>query len=489
MPLSTIWPLSPGDSGVPQQPAHAVVHGTDLNVPPLARRLAQSCMSPAFELDDLLADKARTCLQDLIGCAFESLGKPWSRQAQALAAPMASVAPAVPGGLRGATVIGQAQAVSPLDAAFVNAVMGHGLVREDMHSASISHLGVAVLPAVLALSQQVRVSGRELLSAVVVGYEVGARVGGALMDARIARVFRPTGITGPLAAAAAGSRLLGLTIEQTTHALALAANTVGGFNEWGHTGGSEMYFHVGHAARNGVSSALLARAGAFGSPTALDGQAGLFASHGKREQAAGVNLFDGGAEIMSVYHKPVPACNFAQTATQAALALAQGGQCPVEQIRSITIRVPSAGAHYPGCDFRGPYAHVLQAKMSIQYNVVAALMRAGVTEANFDLLQDPTLHALLACTRLEIDDDMTHAYPGHQGGGVEVTLQDGRRLDKRLVDVVNASPQEVYERFRSAAQAVVGPARAEQIGTLLDGLERLDDAGQLAAALAPAASS
>jgi hypothetical protein len=84
---------------------------------------------------------------------------------------------------------------------------------------------------------------------------------------------------------------------------------------------------------------------------------------------------------------------------------------------------------------------------------------------------------------------MTHAYPGHQGGGVEVTLQDGRRLDKRLVDVVNASPQEVYERFRSAAQAVVGPARAEQIGTLLDGLERLDDAGQLAAALAPAASS
>lgn len=463
------------------QSALARGHGTDSIIPPLAHRLAQSCTDPAIEWNPKLADKVRTCLKDLMGCAFESLGKPWSRQAQALASPVAAGAQ---GGLRGATVIGQAQAVSPLDAAFVNAVMGHGLVREDMHSASISHLGVAVLPAVLALSQQVRVSGRDLISAVIVGYEVGARVGRALMDARLARVFRPTGITGPLAAAAAGARILGLNVEQTTHAIALAANTVGGFNEWGHTGGSEMYFHVGYAARSGVSSALLARAGAFGSPSALDGQAGLFASHGKREQALRVNMFEGGAEILSVYHKPVPACNFAQTATQAALALAQRGQCRVDQISSITIQVPSAGAQYPGCDFLGPFDHVLQAKMSIQYNVVAALMCCGVTEANFDLLQDPTLHALLANTRLVTDEAMTRAYPEHQGGGVLVTLQDGSQLHERLVDVVNATSQEVDERFRSAVEAVIGRSRAERVSTLLADLEHLDDAGQLAAALA-----
>ena len=463
------------------QPDFAIGHGTDLITPPLARRLAQSCIDPALDRDSKLAEKVRTCLQDLIGCAFESLGKPWSRQAQALAIPVVSMAH---GGLRGSTVMGQAQEVSPLDAAFVNAVMGHGLVREDMHSASISHLGVAVLPAVLALSQQVRVSGRDFISAVVVGYEVGARVGRALMDARLARVYRPTGITGPLAAAAAGARILSLNVEQTTNAIALAANTVGGFNEWGHTGGSEMYFHVGYAARSGVSSALLARAGAFGSPSALDGQAGLFASYGKREQALCVKLFEGEAEILSVYHKPVPACNFAQTATQAALALAQGGQCPVDQISSITIQVPSAGAQYPGCDFRGPYDHVLQAKMSIQYNVVAALMCARVNEANFDLLQDPTLHALLANTRLVTDEDMNRAYPGQQGGGVLVTLRDGRQLHKRLSDVVNATPQEVYERFRLAVESVMSPSRAEQICRLLGELEHLDDVGQLAGALA-----
>mgnify|MGYP006277954725 CR=1 FL=1 len=467
---------------MPQRAAFAVSPGIGPHLLSLAQRLAQQSYAyPLAQIDVRLADKARTCLQDFIGCAFESLGKPWSRQALALTAP---INPGATDALRGATVIGRAGCMSPLDAAFVNAVLGHGLVREDMHSASISHLGVAVLPAVLALSQQTQVSGRDFLAAVVVGYEVGARIGRALMDARIARTFRPTGITGPLAAAAAGARLLGLNMEQTTHALALAANTVGGFNEWGHTGGSEMYFHVGYAARNGVSSVLLARAGAFGSPSALDGQAGLFASHGKREQAQWVSLFEGEAEILSVYHKPVPACNFAQTACQAALALAQSGRCPVEQIQLITVRVPSAGANYPGCDFLGPYAHVLQAKMSIQYNVVAALMCAGVSEANFDLLEDPKLHALLAKTRLEIDDDMTRVYPGSQGGGVEVVLRDGRRMDKRLVDVVNASPREVFERFSSATRAVVGPTHAEQIERLIDGLEHLDDAGQLAAILA-----
>lgn len=122
--------------------------------------------------------------------------------------------------------------------------------------------------------------------------------------------------------------------------------------------------------------------------------------------------------------------------------------------------------------------------MSIQYNVVAALMCAGVTEANFDLLQDPTLHALLANTRLVTDEAMTNAYPGHQGGGVLVTLRDGRQLHERLVDVVNATPQEVGQRFRSAVQAAMGPVHAERVCSLLDRLEHLDDAGQLAAALA-----
>lgn len=452
--------------------------GADRAASPLATRLARELAAAPRDLGEEVAAKVRTCLYDLIGCALEAGGHPWSRQAQAIAARA---------GAAGVTIIGSRQTAAVADAAFVNAVMGHGLVREDMHAASISHLGVAVIPAVLALAQLRRASGRELLAAIVAGYEVGARIGRALMDPDLARMRRPTGLTGPIGAAAAGALLLGLDQAQTTSALALAANTTAGLNEWGHTGGSEMYFHPGFAARNAVTAVLLAEAGAFASPSALDGEAGLFTSLGKRASADAVRLFTGSPEILAVYHKPVPACNFAQTPTQVALTLARAGKCPPGRIEAITIRVPRAGAAYPGCDFRGPFAHVLQAKMSIQYNVAATLLTGDASEANFGLLEDAALQRLLARTRLEVDAAMTRAYPAQQGGAVEVLLVDGTRHDERLPDVVNATSAEVRERFRAAAAVRLGAGAAARIEQLIEQLQDSDDAGRLPAALgAPA---
>ena len=93
-------------------------------------------------------------------------------------------------------------------------------------------------------------------------------------------MFRPTGLIGAIGGAAAGARLLGLDEDETVSALALAANTAGGLNEWPHGGGGEMFFHAGFAARNAVTALMLARAGARASESALDGRAGLFAAFG-----------------------------------------------------------------------------------------------------------------------------------------------------------------------------------------------------------------
>jgi 2-methylcitrate dehydratase PrpD len=213
--------------------------------------------------------------------------------------------------------------------------MGHGLVREDMHAGSISHLGIVVLPALLALAQTRRVSGREFIVAAAVGYEAGGQIGRAAMDAEIARIHRPTG---PIAGAAAGARLLGLDVDQTTSALALAANTTLGFNQWAHTGGSEMFFQAGFAARNALTAVRLAELGAYASPSALDGEAGLFAALRKRSAASKVELFRAAPEILSGYLKPVPACNFAQTASQAAPAIAGAKGWAPERIASIVVR-------------------------------------------------------------------------------------------------------------------------------------------------------
>ncbi len=426
-------------------------------------------------LPSAVIDKTKLCLFDLIGCAFESRALPWSRQAIGLAQSANE--------RQGATIIGSRQRVAYGDAAFANAVMGHGLVREDMHSGSISHLGIVVLPTLLALSQYRRVSGLDFITAAVIGYEVGGQVGRAAMDAEVAKIHRPTGISGPIGAAAAGARLLALNVEAMTSALALGTNTTLGFNQWAHTGGSEMFFQAGFAARNAVAAVRLAEAGAFASPSALDGEAGLFAALNKRSSAARVAMFAGEPEILSVYHKPIPACNFAQTACQAALRLSRDKKIVADRIGSITVRVPRAGKLYPGCDFSGPFAHILQAKMSIQYNVAAALILGDVSEKNFDLLQHPALHRLIGMTQLEVDGEMTRAYPGLQGGAVEVTEIGGAVHQLRLENVVNATAEEVRARFKVAATSVVGTTRAAEIEHFIDTLEQSEDAGALSASL------
>lgn len=319
---------------------------------PLARQMARSVLT--LDLGDFgpeVVAKAKLCLLDFLSCAFEAGNHPWSRQAIAIAQ-----------GDGSATIIGTSQLSSPADAAFANAVMGHGLVREDMHAASIAHHGVVIWPALLALSEQTPLRGDRLLAAAIIGYETGARIGRALLTSDLARLYRPTGLVAPPGAALAGSFALGLSEDAATSAIAIAANTSSGLNEWPHAGGSDMYFHPGFAASNAIKAIGLATAGAFGSETILEGEAGLFAAFRRQAAPDAIALFpDGESEIMAVYNKPVPACNFAQTAAQAALRvsheLADAGE-----IDRVVIRAPDAAVRYPGCDSMGPYRNALQAK-------------------------------------------------------------------------------------------------------------------------------
>src|SRR6202789_2843787 len=233
---------------------------------PLSIRMASAIASQRDS--DISADareKLKVCLLDFLACAFEAHTLPWARQAQGLAA----------AGAGPCSIIGTSVKAPAIDAVFANSVAGHGLVREDMHTGSVSHLGIVVLPPLLALAEQRRLDGRSFTAAAIVGYEVGGRIGRALVTPEFARTFRPTGFTGPLAAAAACSRLLGLDQAATASALSLAANFVGGQNQWPHTGGDEMFFEAGVAARNGLTAAQLAALGAYGSGKAARGGTGV----------------------------------------------------------------------------------------------------------------------------------------------------------------------------------------------------------------------
>ena len=258
-------------------------------------------------------------------------------------------------------------------------------------------------------------------------------------------------------------------------ALGFAANSTGGLNEWPYCGGDEMFFHPGFAARSAVTAVELASLGARASESALDGRAGLFAGLNKSECIARVAPFSGEAfEIMSVYYKPAPACNYAQTACQAALNLSS---VVTRDIDSILVKASAAAVQYPGCDYPGPFERILQAKMSIQYCVAATLARGVIEESNYHLVDDPEINRLTGITNLEIDPAFTAAYPGAQGTEVILKLRDGRITRTKLDDVIPATPEQIRARFRSACK------NARAIEAIVDELDEQEDMSILSGGL------
>ena len=154
----------------------------------LARALARAALAvDPGRFDAEVIAKAKICLLDFLSCAFEARNHPWSRQAIGIAREARN----------GATIVGTGMLASPGDAAFANATMGHGLVREDMHAASICHHGVVIWPTLLALSERTPLSGATFLAAAIIGYETGAQIGRALFTADLARLgLRDPGGTG-----------------------------------------------------------------------------------------------------------------------------------------------------------------------------------------------------------------------------------------------------------------------------------------------------
>ncbi|MFM2126211.1 MAG: hypothetical protein RL328_2662 [Acidobacteriota bacterium] len=436
----------------------------------LARRIVQSTESVTFDsLPREVTDKVKICLMDFLSAAYESLDLPWSRQALDIAQRGSGVA----------NIAGSAARVPAGDAAFVNAVLGHGLVREDMHTGSVSHLGVVVFPTLLALAQERPVSGRDLITAAVCGYEVSAQIGRALMKPENVRQYRPTGICGPPGAAMAGARAMGLSTDATISALAFGMNMAAGLNEWPYSGSDEMFFHVGFAARNAVMAAQLASLGASCSETSLDGTAGFFRALGCMDRVEMVQPFASGYEILSVFHKPAPACNYAQTATQAAAELGRG--VSTSEIQSIRVRSTAAAIAYPGCNHAGPFSKTLQAKMSIHFCVAAALKRGVIEEANYRNLNDPEITRLASVTTLELDDELNSAYPKQQGSEVILTLRNGQTLSRRLPDVIPATPAEIRARFRKAAAPYVD---VDVLEATIDTLETVPHAARVAELMA-----
>src|SRR4051812_42815269 len=173
-------------------------------------------------------------------------------------------------------VFGTSLRRSAADAALTNGTAAHALDYDDMCFVSLAHPSAPLVAAALAAAEVAGAPGRAVLDAYIVGFELEGRLGRAMNPRHYQRGWHCTATLGTIGAAAAASRLLGLDVGATGHALAIAASEASGLKE--NFGTMVKPLHAGLAARNGVVAAQLARAGMTASAAAIDGPQGFLAA-------------------------------------------------------------------------------------------------------------------------------------------------------------------------------------------------------------------
>lgn len=367
-----------------------------------------------------------------------------------------------------ARILFDGRAVSPVGAALAGAASIDSLDAHDGHPLTKGHTGVAVIPALFAFLDAEApatgiIDGRELLTQVVLGYEVGTRAGIALHAT--APDYHTSGSWNALACAALGARVLGLDRERTGHALGIAEY---------HGPRSQMMRCIDHptmlkdgsgwGALAGVSAAYLAADGFTGAPALTLGEnavAELWSDLGSRWR------------ILEQYFKPYPVCRWGQPAVEAALSVVRAHDLRADDIEHVEVTTFHEATRLAA---RRP-ADTEQAQYSLPFPVAAALVYGTVGPAQIgdDGLNEPTVLRLSQTMTLRESDDYNRRFPAERWAHVVITLRDGRTLVSPPAtargDVVTAlSDGEIAAKFHDLAGPVLGRERTSRLQTAVAGL-------------------
>jgi 2-methylcitrate dehydratase PrpD len=353
------------------------------------RKLAAFAASLTFEaLPREVVEKAKLCILDTLGCCIFGNSLPSLHKLAAVIL--------AEGSAPQATVFGRSARTSPSSAALLNGTAAHAFQLDEIHIESTLHPGSLALPAAFALAEAKEgATGRDLIVAMVAGYEVGLRIGLALKGGMFKSGFHNQGTTGVFVAAAAAARMLGLDAEQTDQAFGIAASQAAGLMAV-QDGAMTKSFHSGRAAQSGVYAALLAQQGYTGINDVLDGAYGTFFPSFVDDWAPELMTQGLGSDwkIMRVGFKPAPASNGSITAMTAIDRIMREQGLQAVDIDSITVFVSDNTLHHCGW----PYVperiqSVLSAQMNLFYGaaVMALERRAGISQFDEARIRDPQI--------------------------------------------------------------------------------------------------
>ena len=352
-------------------------------------------------------------------------------------------------------------------AALANGTSAHAIEMDDVTTESSLHPGAAVIPAVLAVAEEIAAHepgdmatdrpdhpppqrnavqdgrdstlGARVIEAVAAGYEVTMRVGNALGAASsYQRGFHPTGVAGVFGAAVAAGKLMRLDAAGLERAIGIAGTMASGSLAYLDDGSWTKRLNPGWAAHGGVVAAGLASVGFTGPATALDGPHGVLRGYtdAPDPDRLAEGLGEAELQVMRVSIKPYGCCRYSHGLIDAVLALRAAHGIAPEDVEEMRLGVLSGGWPLIAEDIerkRDPQ-NVVDAQFSAPYAAAVALVsgRAGLAQFSEDLIRDERIRGLMARTSCHRDPSLDAAYPKSWPAAIEIRLRDGRLLRTRV---------------------------------------------------------
>jgi len=385
-------------------------------------------------LPPVAVDMARRSVLDWLGSVVAGSTQPPAQMARRAVASI--------GGRPEVDVLGAGIRADVLRGAFLNGLAAHIVELDDLHRPSTTHAGAPVIAAALVAAEREGASGRRLIEAVVVGFDVAIRIAEAVSPSHY-HFWHNTATCGTFGAAAAVAKVLDLDPRRFAQALGSAGTMAAGLWEFLQDGAMSKHLHAGQAAQNGALAAYLAREGFTGARAILEGEKGFFramavdAEPGRITDRLGETF-----KITENSFKLYPCCGHTHTAIAAALVVRDHGAVEPDAIQQVLV-----GTYRAALDITGnsepatPY----EAKFSLPYVVAAALRwgRVGLREFEPAATDDPQVRSVMARVRAEVDPTLDARYPDLWPATVALRLRDGRTLQETVDRVPGEDGQEL----------------------------------------------
>lgn len=445
----------------------------------LSKELAHYVVSLTYEdIPDEVIEFTKLCILDYYGSAFSGKSTQPVQMIDEMAREMG-------GSPQAALVTGGQTSVT--NAALVNGAASHISEIDDIHKGSIIHAATVVIPAALAVSEWKKLSGKDLITAVVAGYEVCFRIGEAVSPSHY-YYWHNTATCGTFGSAVAVAKLLDLNEEQVIETLGSAGTQAAGLWEFIEDGAMSKQLHPGKAAMNGVISGLLAEKGFTGAQKILEGDRGFFEAMSDEYDVN--KITDGLGEefkIMENSFKVHASCRHTHHAMDLGIDMKNRQNIALSEIEKITVKTYQVAINITD----DPVPDTVYAgKFSLQYCTALAFVKGegGLDQFTEEALWDKEIRNLMDKVEVEVDEEINRAYPEKWGSLVEVTLSSGEVMTEET-DFPKGDPEnpvdsdELIAKFMKYSTGLTEVSPQSFADSVL-ALEELQDVSQLMAPFA-----